>query len=128
MVVKSKENVVGAWAFLIGVILAISVGIATSIVPVVYLIKHSSQIYGVLVILGLLVGLINVRGEDSRTFLIACTVLVVVSKFGMDSIRGSLIGIGIGDAASSIFGALLALFVPSTIVIALKTVFSITKV
>ncbi len=41
-----------------------------------------------------------------------------------DSVRGSLIGIGIGDTVSSVFAALLALFVPATIIVALKTVFS----
>ena len=41
---------------------------------------------------------------------------------------GSLIGIGIGDAVTSTFAALLVLFVPATILVALKVVFSIAKV
>jgi len=67
-------------------------------------------------------------GKDSQTFLIAGAILVIVSKFGMESVTGSLIGIGIGDTVSSTFSALLALFVPATIIVALKTVFSIAKV
>jgi hypothetical protein len=46
----------------------------------------------------------------------------------MESVIGSLIGIGIGDLVSSVFGALLVLFVPATIIVALKTLFSITNV
>ena len=79
-------------------------------------------------ILGIIVGFMNVTGKESQTFMIAGAVLVVVSKFGMESISGSIIGIGIGDIFSSIFRALLVLFVPATIIVALKTVFSIVKV
>ncbi|GAI87568.1 unnamed protein product, partial [marine sediment metagenome] len=79
--------------------------------------------------LGIFVGFsINVGGKDSQTFLIAGAILVVVSKFGMESVTGSLIGIGIGDIVSSVFAALLTLFVPATIIVALKTVFSIAKI
>lgn len=128
MVLKSKENIVGAWAFLIGVILAIVIGLSTTLIPIPALTSYSKQIYAILVLLGIFVGFTNVAGKDSQTFLLAGTVLVIVSKFGMDGVTGSLIGIGVGDAVSSVFGALLALFAPATIIVALKTVFSIAKV
>jgi len=129
MVIKSKENSVGAWAFLIGVVLAVVIGISTSsFLSIGTITSHSAQIYAVLVILGIVVGFIGVTGKESQTFLIAGASLVVVSKFGMESVTGSLIGIGVGDVAASTFAALLALFVPATIIVALKTVFSIAKV
>jgi hypothetical protein len=46
----------------------------------------------------------------------------------MESVTGSLIGIGVGDVASTTFGALLALFVPATIIVALKTVFGLANI
>ena len=128
MVIRSKENSVGAWAFLIGVVLAIVIGIGTTLIPIPELSRFSAQIYGVLVLLGLVVGAMNVTSKDTHTFMVAGAVLVIVSKFGMESVTGSLIGIGIGDAVSSTFAALLALFVPATIIVALKVVFSIAKV
>lgn len=128
MPIKSKENSVGAWAFLIGVVLAIIIGLSTSLFSIPTLTKYSAQIYAILVILGLIIGFMNVAGKDSQTFLITGAILVIVSKFGMESITGSLIGIGIGDLVSSVFAALLALFVPATIIVALKTVFSIAKI
>jgi len=129
MVIKAKENSVGAWAFLIGVILAVIIGVVTKLIPIPALTAYSSAIYGILVILGIIVGFsINVAGKDSQTFLITGTILVVVSKFGMESVTGSLIGIGIGDFVSSIFAALLVLFVPATIIVAIKTVFGIAKI
>ncbi len=129
MVLKARENEVGAWSFLIGVILAIVIGLATALLPYDKIQSLSSPIYGVLVILGLIIGFWNVpKGKDSQKFLIAGAVLVIVSRFGMESVTGSLIGIGIGDAVSSVFGALLVLFVPATIVVALKNVFSVARV
>lgn len=129
MVIKSKENSVSAWAFLIGVVLAIIIGVITKLISIPSLTAYSSAIYGILVILGLIVGFsIHVEGKDAQTFLIAGAILVVVSKFGMDSVTGSLIGIGIGDLVTSIFGALLVLFVPATIIVAIKTVFGLAKI
>lgn len=128
MVIRSKENSVGAWAFLIGVILALVIGTSTTLIPIPALTAYSAQIYAILSILGLFVGFMNVAGKESQVFMLAGAVLVIVSKFGMESVTGSLIGIGIGETVSSIFAALLVLFVPATIVVALKTVFSIAKV
>jgi len=128
MVLRSRENSMSAWAFLAGVILAVIVGIGTTLIPIPVLVAQSKIIYAVLALIGIFVGFTNVTGKDSQTFLLAGAVLVIVSKFGMESVSGSLIGIGLGDVVSSTFGALLALFVPATIIVALKTVFSIANV
>ncbi len=129
MTIKSKENSVGAWAFLIGVLLAAIIGLFTKLIPIPALAKYSSFIYLILVILGIIVGAsINATGRDSQTFLITGTVIVIVSRFGMESAIGSLIGIGIGDFVSSIFAALLVLFIPATIIVAIKTVFGMAKI
>ena len=126
---KSKENDIGAKAFLIGVILAIIIGITSStLIKIQVITDYNDAIYAILIILGIIVGFMNVTGKESQTFMIAGAVLVIVSKFGMESISGSLIGIGVGDIFSSIFRALLVLFVPATIIVTLKTVFSIVKV
>ena len=128
MVLKSKENSIGAWAFFIGVVLAIIIGVSTtSILPISKLTQYSSPIYGILVLLGLVIGFsINVSERDSQAFLLTGAVLVLVSKFGMESVTGSLIGIG--DTVASTFSALLTLFVPATIVVAIKTVFSLSRI
>ncbi len=111
-------------------ILAIIIGVLSILLIDISTLKtYSSAIYAVLVILGLIVGFsINAKGKDAQTFLIAGTILVLVSRFGMESVTGSLIGIGIGDLVSSTFGALLALFAPATIIVALKTVFGLSRI
>ncbi|MCF7910650.1 hypothetical protein K9L16_03190 [Candidatus Pacearchaeota archaeon] len=137
MVIRSQENALGAKAFLIGVILAVFIGTLIGLstsgilkgeISPQQLSNYSSASYAVLVLLGIIVGFVGVSGKDAHTFMIAGAIVVVVSGFGLDSVRGSIIGIGVGDIASSIFGALSALFVPATIIVALKTVFSISKI
>lgn len=130
MTLKSRENSFGAWAFLIGVILAVVIGISTSsFLSIDAITSYSTEIYAILVLLGILVGFsIKVSNKDAQTFLFTGAILVVVSKFGMESVTGSLIGIGVGDVVSSTFAALLALFVPATIIVALKVVFGIAKI
>ena len=128
--IKAKENSIGAWTFLIGVVLAIIIGVLSSVlIDVSSISTYSSTIYAILVIMGLIVGAsINANRKDAQTFLITGAILVLVSKFGMESVTGSLIGIGVGDIVSSTFAALLALFVPATIIVALKTVFGLSKI
>ena len=135
MPLKSRENALGAWAFLLGVILAIVIGLITSTwlrkaFPELSNIDNAiyPAIYGTLVILGLIVGYMNVGGKDSQTFMIAGAVLVVVSNFGMQGVSSSIIGAGVGEIVRSVFGSLIALFAPATIIVALKTVFSISNV
>lgn len=129
MVMKSKENSAGAWAFFIGLIISVMIGIFTIILPLPTVRTYSNIIYFILILLGVVVGAsINTTGRDSQTFLITSAILVIISKFGMDSVTGSLIGIDSALTASSIFASILALFVPATIVVALKTVFGLAKV
>lgn len=128
--IKSRENSFGAWVFLIGVILAVVIGISTaSFLSFESITKHSAKIYGLLVLIGIVVGFsIDLSGRDAQTFLIGGAVLVIVSGIGMESVTSSLLGIGIDKVGSTIFAALLALFVPATIVVAIKTVFSIARI
>lgn len=126
--IKSKENSIGAKGFIFGVILAVIIGLSASFLPN-FTMRYSSFIYLILVVLGLIVGFaINTNERDSQTFLVSAAIMVIVSKFGMDSVINSLIGIGASTIASTTFSALLTLFVPATIVVAIKTVLKLTRV
>lgn len=126
--IKSEENSIGAKGFIFGVILAVIIGLSASFFPN-FTMRYSSFIYLILVVLGLIVGFtINTNGKDSQTFLVSAAIMVIVSKFGMDSVINSLIGIGASTIASTTFSALLTLFVPATIVVAIKAVLKLTRV
>jgi|SRR3989344_2401958 len=121
MPIKSRENLIGAWAFFLGIVLSVLVGIFSGD-------KSNQAVLGILALLGLVVGFF-VAERDVQTFLFASVALVLVSFTGLQGIvlAAAIKGIAIGQIISSILGALLVLFVPATIVVALKTVFSIAK-
>ena len=123
MAIRSKENYWGAWGFLVGIILALAVGIFSAKIG-----ELSGTITGVLVILGLIVGFINVSPKDQNTFLVTAVSLVIVSFAGAEGISGiEFLNIGIGNMVSSTLGALLVMLVPATIVVAIKSLFSISQ-
>lgn len=130
MVLKSRENYVSARAFLFGVILAIIIGFSTSsLISSDFVIKYNSSLYAILVLLGLVIGFTtNIDGKNSQSFLLSGTIIVIVSRFGMESVTGSLVGIGIGAVVVSIFSALLVMFVPATIIVAIKTLHILSRV
>ncbi|HLC53198.1 MAG TPA: hypothetical protein VJK03_01525 [Candidatus Nanoarchaeia archaeon] len=121
MVIKARENLWGAWAFLVGVVLAVLVGALAGN-------RINPLILGILAVLGLIVGYF-VSEKDVQTFLLASVSLVIVSYSGISGLvlNAALVGIDIGRLISGILGALIALFVPATIIVALKTVFSLAK-
>ncbi len=121
---KKSQNLIGAWAFLIGVILAIIIGLAANQLGA----SAVGTINIILVVLGIIVGLLNVSGKESMTFLLAGAVLVFVSSAVTQTLQGlGLSGVWIIEVLTGIFNALLMLFAPATVVVALKTVFGIAK-
>ena len=110
---KSVGNLLGAWAFLIGVLLAIVVGLFGNLFT-------GEWIWWVLVLAGVLVGLFNVGVKETSTFLTAAVVLVIVSYMGQSAL-------GVIDVLGRVLAALLVLFVPATVVVALKTVMAIAR-
>jgi hypothetical protein len=121
--VKAKENLVGAYAFLAGVILAIVLGLSQKYVGSAL---KGNWPYAVLMVLGIIIGFLNVADKDSKTFLLASLALVIVSAMGQSALI-YVSTIPILSSLNAILAALLVLFVPATIIVALKTVFSIAS-
>ncbi|MBT96477.1 MAG: hypothetical protein QF567_00570 [Candidatus Pacearchaeota archaeon] len=127
MVIKSQENSLSAWAFLIGVILAVIGGVLTG--------DYTNPIIlTVIIVLGLIVGYF-VAEKDVQTFLFASVSSVIASFAGIQGLATNVAltgitvsGVELGKMIISILIALLFLFVPATIFVAIKTVFSIAKV
>ncbi len=113
---KKIGNIIASWAFLVGVLLAIIAGILSAFNIATL---NDSTLMLTLVIIGLIVGLFNVTNKETTPFLISGTCLVIISFFGLNLIAISLL--------SAILFALLGIFIPATIIVAIKNVFSIAK-
>ena len=113
MPVKKRGFQLGAWAFLIGVIIAVLVGIIPNIVI-------GTALATTLVVIGLIVGLFNIADKEVTPFLLSAVSLVIVGSFGS-------IALSVIPQVAAILNALLMLFVPATVIVALKEVFSIAR-
>jgi len=121
--VKSQENLVGAYAFLVGVVLAVIIGLFNQSLE-----SAGVLFYSTLVIIGLVVGFMNVGDKNSSTFLIASLSLVIVGALGAEPLKYIALNNYVVTSLRNVLGSLLVLFVPTTIIVALKTVFSMAKI
>lgn len=105
---------VGSWAFIIGVVIAIVAGVITL----------KPWLASVLIILGLIVGFLNITAAETTSFLLAVISLVIIAGFGADVLREMAV---VGDRLSRIFSALLVFLIPAGIVVALKSIYAVAK-
>lgn len=108
-----QKNLIGSWAFLIGVVLAVILGAIG--------IGAEQTIVTVLMLIGLIVGLLNVVGREVSPFLLSGAVLIIAASFATDSLKAA------PGAILGILQALLAIFVPATIIVAIKNVFALAR-
>ena len=120
------EKKIGNWAFIIGVVLAIILGLAAQVLPD----NTEGILASVLVVLGLIVGFINIAGKETKDFMITSAILVIISSIGtIGGGVGSTIGsiAVIGPYLASVLMQILAFVVPATLVVALKEIYYIAQ-
>src|SRR3989344_1211530 len=108
-----KGNQIGGWAFLIGVLLAVVFGLFSDV---------GTGFVWVLVLIGLIVGVLNITERETNSFLMSGAVLIIASAFGGD-VFASIAYVDLGN----VFDMLLAIFVPATIVVAVKHSFALAR-
>jgi len=109
-----KESTVGKWAFILGIILAVLVGFVA--VPYTALI---------LMVLGLIVGFLNVEGNETDKYLIAAIALLV---FGIGGVQAmATLGITVYDWIQSIMSNFIAFVGASALVVAIKAIVKLGK-
>jgi len=102
----------GNWAFIIGVILAIVMGLFGGFIP-----EYVETITYIMIVLGLLVGFYNIAHKEAVNFLIAAIALLAVGGAGLEMLP--VIGVWLGGVLTQI-----AVFVaPAAVLVALKAVY-----
>lgn len=109
---KSTKSKIGGWAFLVGVVLAVVLGI--------FNIAVGSMWTWILVVIGLVIGLLNVTSEEAHHFLMSGAVLVIVSALGSGVLSET-------PQLANVMTTLLTVFIPATIIVAIRNVFSIAR-
>jgi hypothetical protein len=113
---RNNSALLGSWAFLVGLVLAVLLGLG-------FTGRYQATMLWLVFLLGVVVGLLNVTHSESSTFLTAGTVLALVSFLGAQA--------GIFDAVAPVIGnvlrGILTLFVPATMIVALRAVFDVAR-
>lgn len=119
MVKKLRDrNLIGSWSFLVGLVLAVLLGLGLTG-------PYASTMVWLVFLLGIIVGVLNITVSEVSAFLTSGTILVLVSYLGTQ--------VGILDAVASlgvlenILNGILLLFVPATIIVALRGVFTLAR-
>ena len=116
------EKQIGNYSFIIGVIVALVLGLASA-----QLGGAKAWLWSLLVVLGLIVGFLNVSGKETKDFLMVTVALVVVAFAANSQISRWTEVEFIGQYISGIFDSLLTFVVPASIVVALKEVWQLAK-
>ena len=105
---------IGSWAFIIGVVVALLLGVFGS--------GNTPIATSALIVLGLIVGLLNVTGRETTPFLLASVSLVIVSSMGGAVLAGVA---QIGPKLQGVLGAIMTFVIPATIIVALKAIYAL---
>ena len=111
------EKKMGEWAFLIGFVLAVVFGFLPD--------TWEGKATLVLVVLGLLVGFLNISEKESTPFLVAAAALMITASAGstLALIPPAFLGTFLQNAVEKIG----VFVVPAAIVVAIKSVRSLAK-
>ena len=102
----------GHWAFLIGVVLAVIAGFVPQL--------QTPTVTWVLVLLGLIVGLLNITAREVQEFLIAAVALIIAADAA-----GDIIALGLTMA--TILGNIVTFVFPAALLVALKTIWQLAS-
>ena len=114
--IRKKNTSLGEWSFMLGVLLAVitGLGVASTLIPEGYVAL-------LLVVLGLIVGFLNISEKETSVFLVSTIALIVASSAELQLIPW------FGDYLDAIVGNMVFFVSPAAIVVALKGVWELAK-
>ncbi|UCH50720.1 MAG: hypothetical protein JSV54_06805 [Chloroflexota bacterium] len=120
---KGKSNVmgmIGFWAFVVGLVIAVVVGIMSALGMAGA--GLMSAVIIILIILGLVVGFLNITAKEILLFLVATIALIVVG-----GVFAPLSTFGIGAMLDAILALIATLMAPAAIVAAIKALWAVGR-
>lgn len=100
---------IGHWAFIVGILLAIIAGLIPQL--------QTATVTWILIILGLVIGLLNITAKETTEFLVAVIALMIVGSAGAIPVLGGII--------LAILANVVALSAPAALIVALKAIYGL---
>jgi hypothetical protein len=108
---------IGGWAFILGVLIAVIAGLAAGMLDA----TTSGYVTLALVILGLIVGFLNIGDKDVNNFLIAAIAVILMGTANLGAIP--MIGIYLASMVLNVA----AFVAPAALLVALKAVYNLAS-
>lgn len=102
---------IGSWAFILGVLISIVAGLIPA--------WQTTTLVWVLVLLGLVVGFLNITAKETTEFLIATVALLIIGSAGAIPALGVVI--------LSILANIVAFVAPAALIVALKSIWVLAQ-
>ena len=106
----TMDQRIGHWAFIVGILLAIIAGLVPAL--------QTSTVTWILVILGLVVGLLNITAAETTEFLVATIGLMIVS---------TALGPLLGGIIEAILQNVIAFSAPAALIVSLKAIYGLAS-
>ena len=117
------EKQIGKYSFIAGVVIAVLLGLA---IPA--LSSAKDWLFTIMVLLGLVVGFLNISGKETKDFLLVTVALVIVAYIAGAQVNSWASEVQvIGKYLSGIFGNIVAFVVPASVVVALRETWELAK-
>ena len=111
---KKKKGLtkLGSWLFILGVLAAIVIGLTVT--------EMSKPMMAVLIAVGLIVGLANIKAKEPNQFFVAALSIIIVATLGKN-VLGAL------DFLGRILDAIVLIIGPAIVMVALKVINVLAK-
>ena len=116
MKARGTLALIGFVALVAGVVMALMGG---------FFARDNGTVVLILVILGIIIGVLNITPREQIPFLVAAIALVVVGKTGFTPLN-DVVG-GMGTSLNSIVGYVATLMVPAAVISAIRAVWSLAQ-
>ena len=110
----------GSYAFITGVVIAVIAGFAPNVVPGL----TTTIVTELLVVLGIIVGFVNVTDKETQPFLLAAVSMVLVSSLAGTGFEAVPV---IGAKLKGVLLGVMTFVTPAVIIVALKQIYSMAK-
>jgi len=115
-VINMNMGKAGEMAFLVLIIIAILAGLASAVATF-----DATWIAAILVVLGLIVGILNISEKETSSFLIATVALIVAGTSSFAALGD------VGTIVSRILGFIAIAVAPAAVIVSLKAIYALGR-
>ena len=118
--IKKLANKAIAYAFTVGVVVALILGLVSNVVPA----STVPYLTSLLILAGIAVGFFNIQPTEMKDYVLFVTALVITTSLSKGVLGGVQI---IGPALENVLSSILAFILPSGVIVGVRAIVNLAK-